>query len=110
MGGGGLDGLPELILPIYSHEHANSGFISYTAWTRKGARLEAYAPAKNLPIVGFTDGDGDGRLDLVLTDGSGLDQSGVDSSRREETWSLAHSLKDGTFSTTDEVAKAFKSK
>ena len=35
-----------------------------------------------------------------------LDATGTHSSRRSDVWSVAHSLKNGSFSTTDAVAKA----
>jgi hypothetical protein len=62
------DGLAELLLPVYSVEHANSGAVSYGVWTRRGGTVKPYAPAESLPhtIVSFSDEDGDGRPDLLL--------------------------------------------
>lgn len=105
------DGLTELLLPTFSVEHANSGYVAYGVWTRRGGSVEAYAPAVSLPLpiasFGDEDGDGDGRLDLYLDSEGDLDQTGTHSSRRPDAWVLAHSLKDGTFSTTDRVAKTY---
>jgi hypothetical protein len=103
------DGLSELLLPTFSVEHANSGYVAYGIWTRRGGTVEAYAPAASLPlpIASFGDEDGDGRLDLYLDSEGDLDQTGTHSSRRPDAWVLAHALKDGTFSTTDRVAKTY---
>jgi hypothetical protein len=104
------DGLTEILMPFYSVEHANSGFVAYGVWTRRGGNVRPYLPASSLPltIVGFGDEDADGRIDLYLDNDGDLDQTGVHSSRRPDAWVLAHSLRDGTFSMTDRVAKSYK--
>jgi len=102
------DGLNELLLPTHSVEHANSGFVAYEVWTRRGGVVKPYAPATfQLSIVHFEDEDNDGRIDLYLDTEGDLDMVGTHSSRRPEAWLLAHSLKDGSFSTTDRVAQSY---
>ncbi|HEX2677317.1 MAG TPA: VCBS repeat-containing protein, partial [Polyangiales bacterium] len=102
------DGVPEVLMYVSSVEHANSGTVEYRIYSRSGGTVHEYGPAAGLPIVGYVDFDDDSRLDLLVDTENALDVVGTHSSRRPEAWGLAHTLPDGTFSTTDAVARRYK--
>ena len=64
------------------------------------------SPELFLPSTRF-DGDGDGRPDLVLDYDGTLNDEGTHSSMSSQNWKLAHSLRDGSFSTKDSVAQHY---
>ena len=80
------------------------GRVRVTMFTVRGGAIEPYPPAAAFPVEGLSDADGDGRPDLVLSppyrtfiecDGE------VDGPRL-----FAHSLPDGTFTTSDAAVAA----
>lgn len=101
------DGHAELLLPTSISAHANSGMRSYQVWTLRNDQIVRYPGTEALPIVAVEDADGDGRPDLVLDLQPMFDSGGSHSSIVGGTYGLAHSLKDGTFSVTDEVARNY---
>ncbi len=106
------DGEAELLLPTLDSEHATSGQRHLTVWTFKKGKVDLYPPCAKLPAVGVEDADGDGRPDLILDlldTYQGMDTGyPTHSSIHSDQWKLAHSLKDGSFSTTDKVATSYK--
>lgn len=94
----------------YAGRHHEGGTVSTgRIYTAKGGTVTAYAPAKGFDHVSaLRDVDGDGRPDLLLNPfaveytacGSGFDALASGPAL------LAHSLSDGTFSTSDAAAVA----
>ncbi len=103
------DGTPEVILRGEDRESEAGAHRTFTIQTLRAGEVQPYAPASGLENVeGVVDADRDGRPDLLLPspwhrDGiCGYMGSSIDGPTR-----LAHSLPDGTFSTADEVARAW---
>jgi hypothetical protein len=106
------DGVPELWM--HSHRRGRDG-----GHREEGRLLHAtkdavvvYAPTEKLGLIGAPrDVDGDGTMDLPVSFDIALGRGVVCDSQSD--WSaakfLAHALPDGTFSTTDAVAKSFTS-
>jgi hypothetical protein len=98
-----------LLLPVRQYEHASDG--SRRLWVLTVAddgRIAEYCPELANPVWA-EDVDGDERPDLMLDP----DDTLMDSDYPRHTslmpggWRLAHSLPDGTFSTSDAVATSF---
>jgi hypothetical protein len=103
------DGRPELLLPVRQYEHASDG--SRRLWVLTVAddgRITEYCPELTNPVWA-EDVDGDERPDLMLDPDNTLMDSEYPrhTSLMPEGWRLAHSLPDGTFSTSDAVATSF---
>jgi hypothetical protein len=91
--------------------------VTLGVWTVKQGRIVPYAPADGLGAVGVDDIDTDGRPDLLLDSQDALLGPGCDSTEGDFPQCMAqlhtsfrpdqaaHSLPDGSFSTTDAVAK-----
>ena len=103
------DGRRELLLPVLDSAHANSGKRRLEVWKYDGTAIRPYPGTSSLPIVGYTDADADGRLDLILDGVNGFesDPPTTHSSIYSQKWQLAHSIPDGTFSRTDAVARGY---
>lgn len=104
------DGVDEIAVP-----RAGDAFPSLDVWTATARGVERYAPAQIVAARAVEDVDGDGRPDLLFTapyDGKVASADGMDvaqawSHEQGGFWLVAHSRADGTFSTDDEVARAF---
>lgn len=103
------DGTPEVILRRDEWDDESGTDRAYKVYTLRGGEVRPYAPTSELwDIGGVVDADRDGRPDLVRASPwrrSGA--CGYMGSTFEGPGLLAHSLPDGTFSTTDEVARAW---
>jgi hypothetical protein len=103
------DGTSELLLFTVTNEHSAPVVRLAEIWRYAGGRVALYPNTEGLPIVGFPDVDDDGRPDLVLDSLGGATGSiGIDGEPLEHKLGLAHSLPDGSFSTTDSVAREFE--
>jgi len=103
------DGRSELLLPVRQYEHASEG--PRRLWVLKvtdDGRIVEYAPELK-SIVWADDVDGDGRPDLMLDPDDTQTNAAfpAHSSVVRDGWRLAHSLPDGSFSTTDVVATRY---
>lgn len=103
------DGVPEVFVRTDGDEMEGAGSLTIKLYTARDGQARPYANAERFErIVEVTDADRDGRDDLVLpspwtiTDSCGLEGITHDGPRV-----LAHALADGTFSTTDDVARAW---
>ena len=106
------DGTPEVAVYESRFDHTRSPQVRLTLWTYQGGKVKPYPPSASLPAVGIRDVDEDGRPDLLLDTrdeelcdppGPGLNCiPGAHTSLRPDA--IAHSLPDGTFSTSDAVA------
>lgn len=103
------DGVPEVFVRSDGDEMEGAGSLAIKLYTARDGAARPYANAERFEhVVDVTDADGDGRDDLVLpspwtvTDSCGLEGITHDGPRV-----LAHALADGTFSTTDNVARAW---
>jgi hypothetical protein len=103
------DSIPELLLPVVTSAHANSGSRKLQVWHFARGKVARYPGTESLPVVFATDADADGRPDLVLDPVDAFDdQNYTHSSYSSAEWKLAHSLKDGSFSQTDVVATGYR--
>ncbi len=103
------DGRSELLLPVRQYEHASEGPRRLWVLTvTDDGRIVEYAPQLK-SIVWAEDVDGDGRPDLMLDPDDTLTNTDypTHSSVVRDGWRLAHSLPNGSFSTTDSVASSF---
>ncbi len=103
------DGRPEAAVRFSTWAHEEGGSTRLALFTVHDGAVVPYAPADRFATaIGLADADRDGRMDLVLrspwffTDGCGMD--GI---QHEGPTALAHALPDGTFSATDDVARAW---
>jgi hypothetical protein len=103
------DGFPELLLHTVDGHHSGSGARHLSLWTFDGRTVTRYAGTEGLPIIHAEDVDGDGRPDLILDYDNTTNDEGTSSSLTPGNWKLAHSLPNGTFSTTDAVARGYDS-
>jgi hypothetical protein len=99
------DGVPELFLNVslaLSAADVSAGCI----WTYRDGRVQPFEPARNLNIVRTRDVDGDGRDDLEVSIGGGryLPRGGYRQVECSTLTLIAHSLPNGSFSLTDQVA------
>lgn len=104
------DGRSELLLPVRQYEHASEGPRRLWVLTvTDDGRIVEYAPELK-PVVWAEDVDGDGRPDLMLDpdDTQASAAYPAHSSVVRAGWRLAHSLPNGSFSTTDAVATSFE--
>ena len=102
------DGEAELVLIAGTSEHTGTGDYRGSVWTFKGGKVQAYSPAP-AGVVSAGDLDCDGRPDLSLTepfDAAVNCSSMVHISVIGPTLT-AHSLPDGTFSSSDSVAEGW---
>ena len=107
------DGVPEVGVYYLSWHHVMPSHLFLRVWTVKQGRIVPYEPADALPgaVVGVTHIGGDDRPDLLLD--SRHEFFGPEGGNFESHTSLspdgvAHALPNGTFSTTDAVAKRWK--
>lgn len=100
------DGIPEVAILRSVHEDCE-GSSSLGIWKIAGATLIPYPQQPRLELVEIRDEDRDGRPDLVTRGAyDGLyDRCRVDHAAAPAIF-LHHSLPDGSFSTTDEAARA----
>jgi len=96
---------PELFLNVslaLSAADVSAGCI----WTYRDGRVQPFEPARNLNVVRTRDVDGDGRDDLEVSIGGGryLPRDGYRQIECNTLTLLAHSLQNGSFSLTDQVA------
>jgi hypothetical protein len=102
------DGEPELLLHVQTSEHSESGIADEQVWTQHGGGVKRYPPAAAIAATFERDVDGDGRPDLLYTGeprGRVEGQSSPTHTTIPEGLLLAaHSLPDGTFSTSDAAA------
>lgn len=100
------DGVPEVGVYQTSWHHTLPPRVMLSVWTVKQGRIVPYAPADE-PAVGATDIDADGRPDLLLDSRDEYlgPEGNVQGHTSLDPDTAAHSLKDGTFSTKDAVAK-----
>jgi hypothetical protein len=102
------DGTRELVLVHGQSEHTGTGDYAATVWTLKNGKVVPYAKDPG-GAVGALDVDCDGRPDLVQVDPF----DGVINCTSMNHMSVvglrlaAHSLPDGSFSSSDEVAKLY---
>lgn len=103
------DRVPEIAVRLHGHAHEGASWTRGRIYAFKGGKLGVYEPAKNLDFDELIDVDGDGRpdaktfagyVDTLTACGSGFEYTVTGPSF------IAHSLSNGTFSMTDEVAKA----
>jgi len=102
------DGRPEVVLRTNTWEHEGPSASTLAIYGARGGAVVAYAPAAdfNGSIVALEDADRDGRDDLVLpTAWRFVDGCGMNGIEHEGPRLLAHALPDGSFSTTDDVAR-----
>jgi hypothetical protein len=103
------DGEPEVhVMASYGHEGVHEEWHRLFTFKRGGIEPYAAAPA----FDAMRDETGDGRPDLFRADGlSGREQCGSGFPGDGEGLSfMAHSLPDGSFSTTDAAARAYAKK
>jgi hypothetical protein len=101
------DGIPELLLHSINSFHTGSPKRRLTVWKYTPKGVVRYRAAEGLAAIDIEDADDDGRPDLVLDTGVTREGSEQASSLVPDSWKLAHSLPDGSFSTTDAVAKGY---
>lgn len=109
------DGVPELWVNVHTVGPEGGEDDDAKIWTVDAhGDVVRYAPSAGIDITGAPfDADGDGRLDLPTSDGLGL--MGAESCDYSKDYGdrprlLAHSLKGGSFSIDDDVAKAWARK
>jgi hypothetical protein len=105
------DGRSELLLPVRQFEHSSEGPRRlWVLHVTTDGRIVDFTPQLKTPIWA-EDVDGDGRPDLLLDPDDTVIEGSypAHSSVLNQGWKLAHSLPDGTFSTTDSVALAYPS-
>jgi len=103
------DGAPEVVLRIHRRVFENPEPDTVTLHTARGGAVRPYAPARGFEqILSVEDIDADGRPDLILpSPWRLLDHCGMTGDWHEGPTLAAHALPDGTFSTRDDVARAW---
>jgi len=98
------DGDPELFVGLRGvwSTHTGLALAESVLYTFKNGAIERYAPAQAFGIWKLEDRDGDGRPDIITS--SPYSRSHGGSTPVFSPMLVAHSLPDGTFSTTDAVA------
>ena len=109
------DGVPEFWTNVHTMGPEGGEDDDGKIWSADvHGNVVRYAPSAAIAITGTPfDAEGDGRLDLPTSDGLGL--MGAESCDYSKDYGdrprfLAHSLKDGSFSIDDDVAKAWARK
>ena len=105
------DGEPEIFLANNIKYHEDEGYTRAALFSFKGGKVSLY-PAIPFLVEGLSDEDADGRPDLLyypLADSRESPCSGF-GYRWTGPAFLGHSLRDGTFSTTDPAARQFLKK
>jgi hypothetical protein len=105
------DGRDELFLPVRQLQHSSEGPRRLWLFTVNAMGEVAPYPTVDGEVVWTMDVEGDGRPDLLFDpDGTYTEDSyPVHTSIASGGWRLAHSLPDGTFSTTDDLAQTYVS-
>nr|MBK7067218.1 VCBS repeat-containing protein [Deltaproteobacteria bacterium] len=103
------DGTPEVIVHRRERDSEAGGHHTRRVFTARGGTLEPYSPAARfLAVDGVVDADRDGRPDLVLESPWGASsRCGYMGETHHGPALLAHALPDGTFSTRDDVTRAW---
>lgn len=103
------DGTPEVIVHRRERDSEAGGHHTRRVFTARAGTLEPYAPAARFGAVdGVVDADRDGRPDLVLeSPWAASSRCGYMGQTHYGPALLAHALPDGTFSTRDDVARAW---
>lgn len=103
------DGTPEVVVRRSAWEHEGGGSERLAVYTTRDGRVQPYAPAAAFGEAReAVDADRDGRADLVLpSPWTVTDVCGLEGIEHPGPTVLAHALPDGTFSTTDAVARAW---
>jgi hypothetical protein len=100
------DGEPEFLVTIWKWIGPNRGIFRGRIWTYRRGVVRLYGPSQHLNVTDRKDIDGDGRDDIEVFVGGGSFVS-----RSESRWLVteslalfAHTLPNGKFSFTDDVA------
>lgn len=105
------DGTPELILPMAFRAAEEASLYGGRVWTvARNGNIERYPPSAEFIVHEVRDTDGDNRPDLVVHKPYMERSTSCASAFSLMAMGpplLAHSLDDGTFSTSDDVAAAF---
>ncbi len=103
------DGVPEVFVRTDSDEMEGAGSLAIKLYTARDGAARPYANAERFEhVVEVTDADRDGRDDLVLPSPWTItDSCGLEGITHNGPRVLAHALADGTFSTTDDIARAW---
>ncbi|MBK8694443.1 MAG: VCBS repeat-containing protein [Deltaproteobacteria bacterium] len=103
------DGTPEVIVHRRERDSEAGGHHTRRVFTARAGTLEPYSPAARfLAVDGVVDADRDGRPDLVLESPWGASsRCGYMGETHHGPALLAHALPDGTFSTRDDVTRAW---
>jgi len=103
------DGTPEVVLRVARYVFEAPEPDTVTLYTARGGGVRPYAPAQGFEhILSVEDVDADGRPDLVLpSPWRHCDRCGMMGVWHEGPTLTAHALPDGTFSTRDDVARAW---
>lgn len=103
------DGAPEVVLRVARYVFEAPEPDTVTLYTARGGVVRPYAPAQGFErILAVEDVDADGRPDLILpSPWRHCDRCGMMGVWHDGPTLAAHALPDGTFSTRDDVARAW---
>jgi hypothetical protein len=103
------DGEPEIFLSASIAQHEGGTDTRSWLWTFRNGAIKPYAPAAKLEIAAMADVDKDGTPDALLApyEGESDNNPAAFSQPISGPRFLAHTLADGTFSTTDAAAEAY---
>ncbi len=100
------DGRSEVILLFNDFVYEDSDY-SQKFWTIRDGAIRDYAPADGIDVASLVDRDGDGRMDIVSAAKFYGEPAGANGDPIGNPEVLFHSLPDGTFTPSDEVAASF---